>query len=30
MRHFEINKDTIEYEKDNLVMLCLANTVVWR
>ena len=29
-RRFEINKDTIEYEKKNLAMLCLVNTVVWR
>ena len=28
-RHFEINKDTIEYEKESLAMLCLVNTVVW-
>ena len=29
-RRFEINKDTIEYEKENLAMLCLVNSVVWR
>ena len=27
-RRFEINKDTIEDEKENLQMLCLVNTVV--
>ena len=30
LRRFEINKDTIEYEKENLAMLYLVNTVVWR
>ena len=29
-RCFEIDKDTIEYEKENLAMLCLVSTVVWR
>ena len=29
IRHFEISKDTIEYEKESLAMFCLVNTVVW-